>query len=75
MFISTIPMLLAPEGGIAIREKLEENSEKELDNDQKSIFVFIIFIIALVCMFLVRRGEAELTDAEKIAKQKVIQEL
>ena len=33
------------------------------------------FIIALVCMFLVRRGEAELTDAEKIAKQKVIQEL
>jgi Na+/melibiose symporter-like transporter len=33
------------------------------------------FIIALVCMFLVRRGEAELTDAEKLAKQKVIQEL
>ncbi|MFW9898220.1 MAG: MFS transporter [Candidatus Thorarchaeota archaeon] len=33
------------------------------------------FIIALVCMFLVRRGEAKLTDAEKLAKQKVIQEL
>jgi len=33
------------------------------------------FIIALVCMFLVRRGEAELTEDQKLTKQKAIQEL
>ncbi|MFX1470610.1 MAG: MFS transporter [Promethearchaeota archaeon] len=33
------------------------------------------FIAALVFMFLVRRGEVELTEEEKLAKQKAIQEL
>ncbi|MFX1321573.1 MAG: MFS transporter [Promethearchaeota archaeon] len=48
MFISTIPMLLAPEGGIALRNKLEENSDKSIENNQNSIIIFIIFIIALI---------------------------
>lgn len=33
------------------------------------------FIIALILMFLVRRGEVELADEQKIAKKKAIQEL
>jgi len=35
----------------------------------------IFFIIALVFMFFVKRGEAELTEEEKLAKQKAIQEM
>ncbi|MFX1393571.1 MAG: MFS transporter [Promethearchaeota archaeon] len=33
------------------------------------------FIVAFILMWLVRRGEVELTEEEKIAKQKAIQEL
>ncbi|MFX0040542.1 MAG: MFS transporter [Promethearchaeota archaeon] len=35
----------------------------------------IFLIIALVLMFFVKRGEVELTDEEKLARQKAIQEL
>jgi MFS family permease len=33
------------------------------------------FILALILIFLVKRGEAELTEGEKLARQKAIQEL
>ena len=33
------------------------------------------FILALIFMFLVKRGEAELTEEQKLAKKKAIQEL
>lgn len=35
----------------------------------------IFFILALIIMFLVKRGEVELTEEEKIARQKTLQEL
>lgn len=48
MFISTIPMLLfAPEGGITSKKKPEANSEMDSGNNEKNIFIFVIFIIAL----------------------------
>jgi len=48
MFISTIPMLFAPEGGIhQIEFKKDEINENE-ENDSNYKIVFIIFMIALV---------------------------
>lgn len=48
MFISTIPMFIfAPEGGITLKKNSEGNSEIELEREQNSMFIFIIFIIAL----------------------------
>ena len=49
MFISTLPMLLCPEGGINLEEK-EEKDYVELNNknNRKNIVIFIIFIISLV---------------------------
>ena len=49
MFISTLPMLFCPEGGIKLEEK-EEKNDDELNNkkNQKNIVIFIIFIISLV---------------------------
>jgi len=48
MFISTIPMLFAPEGGISSDISTQENS-LELDrNNQNSIVIFIVFILALI---------------------------
>ena len=35
----------------------------------------LFFILALIFMFFVRRGEAKLTEEQKLAKQKAIQEL
>jgi len=50
MFFSTLPMLLAPEGGVKILD--ETNKAKEDSNQSKSKFrhknVFIIFLIAMV---------------------------
>ncbi|MHA1915162.1 MAG: MFS transporter [Promethearchaeota archaeon] len=44
-----------------------------------NVYLFLVcsffFIAALVFMFLVRRGEAELTEEEKLAKKTAIQEL
>ncbi len=44
-----------------------------------SVTLFLVcsffFIVALVFMFLVRRGEVELTKEQKLAKEKAIQEL
>ena len=37
--------------------------------------ISIFFVIALIFMFFVRRGEVELTEEEKLERQKVIQEL
>jgi maltose/moltooligosaccharide transporter len=35
----------------------------------------IFFILAFILMYFVKRGEVELTEEEKLARQKVIQEL
>jgi MFS family permease len=49
MFFSAIPMLLfSPEGGINIKTSEKEEYLDFERNNQKNIFVFIIFIIALV---------------------------
>ena len=44
-----------------------------------NIYLFLIcnvfFIAALVFMFLVRRGEAQLTEEQKSAKQKAIRDI
>lgn len=49
MFISSIPMLLfSPEGGINLKQEKDNNSLELNDSNQKSLFVFIVFIIALV---------------------------
>ncbi|MFX0143035.1 MAG: MFS transporter, partial [Candidatus Hodarchaeota archaeon] len=52
MFISTIPMLLfSPEGGINKQNKEElDISDSNYNNNQKSIIVFIVFIIALAAI-------------------------
>ncbi|MFX1377708.1 MAG: MFS transporter [Promethearchaeota archaeon] len=52
MFISTIPMLvLSPEGGICIENKEDAGiSEINYNNNQKSIILFVIFIIALAAI-------------------------
>ncbi|MFX1387466.1 MAG: MFS transporter [Promethearchaeota archaeon] len=49
MFLSTIPMLIfSPEGGIDIEKQQDSNSiELNNNNNQKSILIFVIFIIAL----------------------------
>ncbi|MFX0021827.1 MAG: MFS transporter [Candidatus Hermodarchaeota archaeon] len=50
MFISTIPMLLfSPEGGIK-ENKEDEFLETEPNNTEKSILIFVIFIIALAAI-------------------------
>ena len=48
MFISTIPMLFAPEGGINSINYVKEDSQESDSNNQKNITVFIIFITALI---------------------------
>jgi len=46
-----------------------------LGNTTLFLICSFFFIFALVFMFLVKRGEAELTETEKLAKEKAIQEL
>jgi len=48
MLISTIPMLLAPEGGIELEIQEMEISSDNDKNNQKSVLIFIIFIVALI---------------------------
>ena len=48
MLISTIPMLLAPEGGIELEIQEMEISSVNDKNNQNSVFIFIIFIVALI---------------------------
>lgn len=48
MFISTIPMLFAPEGGINSDIHIKENSQEVERNNQNNITIFIVFIIALI---------------------------
>ncbi|MFX1595473.1 MAG: MFS transporter [Promethearchaeota archaeon] len=51
MIISTIPMLMTPEGGIDLesQEQVDLGEQNEIDNKkQKSILIFIVFTIALV---------------------------
>jgi len=48
MFISTIPMLFTPEGGINPIEKLEIVSNNNNQNSEKNTTIFIVFIIALI---------------------------
>ncbi len=46
-----------------------------LGNSTLFLVTSFFFIFALVFMFFVKRGEAELTEEERIAKEKAIQEL
>ncbi|MFX0106105.1 MAG: MFS transporter [Candidatus Hodarchaeota archaeon] len=46
-----------------------------LGNYTLFLVCYFFFLAALILMFLVRRGEAELTEEERIAKEKAIQEL
>jgi len=48
MFISTIPMLFTPEGGINPIEKLEIASNNNDLNNENNTTIFIVFIIALI---------------------------
>jgi MFS family permease len=48
MFISSIPMLFAPEGGIDLDINVKENSTELKRNNENNIVVFIVFIIALI---------------------------
>ncbi len=48
MFISTIPMLFAPEGGIDSDISIKEDSQELERNNQKNIAIFVVFIIALI---------------------------
>ncbi len=48
MFISTIPMLFTPEGGINPIEKLEIASNNNDKNNENNTTIFIVFIIALI---------------------------
>ena len=47
MFVSSIPMLFAPEGGVELETNEKENSINDEDN-QNYLFIFIMFIVALI---------------------------
>jgi len=53
MFISTIPMLLAPEGGINLKEEKQIISN---DNDQNSKFSTIIFVVFIISLIFINFG-------------------
>jgi Na+/melibiose symporter-like transporter len=46
-----------------------------LGNETLFLVSSFFYILAIIFVFLVKRGEAELTEEEKLAKQKTIQEL
>jgi hypothetical protein len=46
-----------------------------LGNSTLFLICSFFFIFALLFMFLVKRGELELTEAEKAAKERAIQEI
>ncbi|UCD01983.1 MAG: MFS transporter [Promethearchaeota archaeon] len=48
MFISAIPMLLVPEGGIDLGIQEMEISLDPDRNNQRSVLIFVIFIVALI---------------------------
>jgi len=48
MFISTIPMFFTPEGGVSNKLPEQENSSEITESNQNHIFIFIVFIIALI---------------------------
>ena len=48
MFISTIPMLFMPEGGIQVKKDIKINNENGDDTNNSIKYVFFVFIIALV---------------------------
>jgi len=48
MFISIIPMFFTPEGGVNIELAEQEKSSDQTRNNQNHIFIFIIFIVALI---------------------------
>ncbi|MFX0080974.1 MAG: MFS transporter [Candidatus Hodarchaeota archaeon] len=48
MFISSIPMLFAPEGGIDLEAIEKENLLNEGEKNRNNLFFFIIFIVALI---------------------------
>ena len=48
MFVSSIPMLFAPEGGIDKETDLKENLLNEGHEHQNNLSIFIIFIVALI---------------------------
>lgn len=48
MFVSSIPMLFTPEGGIDKEINRKEISLKEGGDNQNNLYIFIIFIVALI---------------------------
>ena len=48
MFISIIPMFFTPEGGTNILIPEKENSSEVMKSNQNHIFIFTIFIVALI---------------------------
>ena len=48
MFISIIPMFFTPEGGTNIDIPEKENPSEVMKSNQNHIFIFIIFIVALI---------------------------
>jgi MFS family permease len=48
MFLSSIPMLFAPEGGIDLEAIEKENLLNEEEENRSNLFFFIIFIVALI---------------------------
>ncbi|MFX1568198.1 MAG: MFS transporter [Promethearchaeota archaeon] len=48
MFISSIPMLFTPEGGVYSEVHYRDSSSEINRNNEKNILIFIVFIIALI---------------------------
>ncbi|MFX1344969.1 MAG: MFS transporter [Promethearchaeota archaeon] len=48
MFVSSIPMLFAPEGGVEKETDMKEHPLSEEPKHQNNLYVFIIFIVALI---------------------------
>ena len=48
MFVSTIPMFLAPEGGIGLNETRREISRSNEEKEHNHVLLFVIFMISLI---------------------------
>ena len=48
MFVSSIPMILTPEGGVDLEIHYQESSTEMNRNNGKNILIFLVFIISLI---------------------------
>jgi MFS family permease len=48
MFVSTIPMLFTPEGGINPKENHNDNLNENGESNRRNTLIFIVFIISLI---------------------------